>query len=91
MPMRMISGGKCAPLKLTDMISLPHEFALLVEGDHTANRSPTELRQNLLSSGWGECVSRISEKCGLFTDSERSRYAVFVVVVCAWVVVLRVK
>ena len=46
MPIKMTSGGKCAPLKLTAMVLLPHESVLLVEEDHTENGSPTELRQN---------------------------------------------
>ena len=36
-PMRMISLGKCAPLKLIAIVLLPHESSLAMEGDHTAN------------------------------------------------------
>src|SRR5215510_11769929 len=36
-PIRMTSGGKCAPLKLIAIVSLPHEVPLIIERDHTAN------------------------------------------------------
>src|SRR5215813_8085643 len=36
-PIRMTSGGKCAPLKLIAIVVLPHDVALVMEGDHTAN------------------------------------------------------
>src|SRR5262249_35485727 len=36
-PIRMTSGGKCAPLKLIAIVSLPHDGPLVSEGDHTAN------------------------------------------------------
>jgi hypothetical protein len=35
--MRMISGGKWAPLKLIAIVVLLHDVLLVMEGDHTAN------------------------------------------------------
>jgi hypothetical protein len=35
--MRMISGGKWAPLKLLAIVVLPHDVLWVMEGDHTAN------------------------------------------------------
>src|SRR5437764_14450443 len=35
--MRMISGGKWAPLKLIAIVVLPHGVLLVMAGDHTAN------------------------------------------------------
>src|SRR5882724_10535383 len=43
-PIRMISGGKCAPLKRIAIVLLPHDVPLVMEGDHTAKEN---LRQNL--------------------------------------------
>src|SRR5215471_2442441 len=36
-PLRMTSGGKCAPLKLIAIVVLPHDGPLAIEGDHTAH------------------------------------------------------
>src|SRR6266567_989139 len=36
-PMRMISGGKWAPLKLIAIVALPHDALLVMEGEHTPN------------------------------------------------------
>jgi hypothetical protein len=33
----MTTGGKCAPLKLIAIVSLPHALPLIIEGEHTAN------------------------------------------------------
>src|SRR4029453_14897945 len=35
-PIRMTSGGKCAPLKLIAIVVLPHDVPLVMEEDHTA-------------------------------------------------------
>src|SRR5262252_8675261 len=45
-PIRITSGGKCAPLKLIAIVSLPHEVSLVMEGNHTANGLKENLRQN---------------------------------------------
>src|SRR5262252_6560220 len=37
-PMRMISGGKWAPLKLIVIVALPHDARLLREEDDTSKR-----------------------------------------------------
>ena len=36
-PIRMTSWGKCAPLKLIAIVSLPHDAPLLTAEDHTPN------------------------------------------------------
>jgi len=33
----MTSGGKCAPLKLIAIVSLPHALPLIIAQEHTAN------------------------------------------------------
>src|SRR5262245_47071185 len=44
----MMSLTKWAPLKLTAIVALPLWTPAIVERDHTTNRRPSKLRQNLL-------------------------------------------
>jgi hypothetical protein len=51
-PIRMTSGGKCAPLKLIAIVLLPHAVPVIMGEDHTAKGLKGKLATKPRNAPW---------------------------------------